>query len=391
MNPFIQMFPKKLFSYAKLPSYCAKQMFSKRFSYRALKGLESNSGLPINVLYLGEEHTLEYLKTLFFRSVTHDSLIEQYSLLDVMRGIRPMPEGYDLCISEFTPRSLHLIPKKSQFRIPEWIEQEVPLAGSWEDVVSRFSKHARSNELRLVRKYNYASDVVTDPAAIKQFYHELYLPYVNQRFQEAVEIVDDEWLIAVAGEGGLLRILNNDQVIAGGVFYRDKQFLDGIWLGALMQNGQDIYKGSFSSLYYHSIKYAHNEGFPTIKLGLSRSFLTDGVYRFKRKWGAQLLKSRYKIFTLMVDINFHSQACQQWLEASPFITEQSKGLYANFFVLSETAKEMPLVKRIENLVSPGLIGVNVYSSGQLADLPDSIGSCQIHNIDINNTLHLDNN
>ncbi len=381
---------QKLYSCAKLPSYCAKQVFSKRFSYRGLKGLETNSGLPINILYLGEGHTLEYLKTLFFRSVTHESLIEQYSLLDVMRDIGVMPKGYDLRICEFTPLILNFIPKKSPFQVPEWIEQEISLTGSWEDVVSRFRKDARKNELRLVRKYKYDFDVVTDPAALKSFYNELYLPYANKRFQKAVEIVDDEWLIAVGQKGGLFRILNKDQIIAGGVFCREKQFLDGIWLGARMQNGHELYKGAFSSLYHHSIKYAHTEGFSKIKLGGSRSFLTDGVYRFKRKWGAQFARARYNDTALFIDFNFHSQACRQWLEASGFITENPKGFYANFFVFKELVNNEQLINRIQKHISPGLSGINVYSSSRLNSLPASIGSCQIHNLDINDKLCADN-
>jgi hypothetical protein len=389
----MQMFLEKMASmasYAKLPSYCAQQVFSKRFSCRSLKGQEINSGLPINILYFGEGQSLEYLKTLFFQSDTHESLIEQYSLLDVMRGIGTIPKGYDLRICEFTPRILNFIPKKSQFQIPEWIEQEISLTGNWEDVVSRFRKNTKSTDLRLVRKYRYACDVVTDPPALKSFYNELYLPYINLRFQGAVQTVDDEWLIAVAEKGGLLRILNKDQVIAGAVLYRQKQFLDWVWVGALMQNGQDLNKGAFSSLYYHSIKYAHDEGFPKIKLGGSRAFLTDGVYRFKRKWGAQIVRGRYNDTALYIDFNFQSQICKQWLETSAFITEYRRRFYANLFVFNETASNEQLINRIENLISPGLHGINVYSSSRLADLPASIGSCQVYNIDINNKIYVEN-
>ncbi len=384
------MFLQKITSFAEYPSYCVQQVFSKRFSYRILKGQETNSGQPISILYFGEGQSLEYLKTLFFRSVTHESLIEQYSLLDAMRGVGAIPKGYDLRICEFTPRIENFLPKKSQFKIPEWIEQEISLTGNWEDVVSRFRKNTKSTDLRLVRKYKYAWDVVIDLPALTYFYKELYLPYVNQRFQKAVQTVDDEWLIAVAEKGGLLRILNKDQVIAGAVLYRHKHFLDWVWVGALMQNGHDLNKGVFSSLYYHSIKYAHDEKFPKIKLGGSRPFLTDGVYRFKRKWGARVVRGRYNDTSLYIDFNFHSQVCRQWLEDSAFITEHLRKFYANIFIFNEMANNEQLINRIENLISPGLHGINVYSSGLLADLPASIDSCQIHNIDINKQKCLEN-
>ncbi len=391
MKSFVQTFLRKISYYARYPSYCAQQVFSKRFSYIALKGRERNSGLAINMLYLGEGRSLEYLKTLFFSSITHEAVIDHYSLFDVMCGIGALPEGYDLRICEFMPRILKFIPKKSHFIIPEWIEQEISLVGSWEDVVGRFRKSTRSHELRFVRKYKYACDVVTDRTALKYFYDELYLPYASQRFQKAVEIVDDEWLITAAQNGGLLRILHKDHVIAGGVLCHEKQYLDWIWLGALMENGQDLYKGALSSLYYHSIKYAHDEGFPKIKIGTSRPFLTDGVYRFKRKWGAQCVRSRYNITSLLVDFNFHSRVCRQCMENYPFITEHDKRFYANFFVRDENTNEKQIIKRIEDLISPGLCGINVYSFGQLAALPASINMCPVYNIDLNNKLCADNN
>lgn len=88
MNPLSQMFLEIISFYAKLLPYCVKQVFSKRFSCRTINGLKIKSDLPVNTLYLGERHFLVSLQTLFFRSVTLDSFIEQYSLVDTMRGIK---------------------------------------------------------------------------------------------------------------------------------------------------------------------------------------------------------------------------------------------------------------------------------------------------------------
>ncbi len=390
MKSFVRKLLQNISYYCEYPSYYIELLLSKRFSYRALRGLERNSGLPLNLLYLGEGYSLDYFKTIFFQSVTHESEITQYSLLDLFRGISPMPKEYDLRICEFTPRTMNFIPKKGRFKIPEWIEQEIPLEGSWEDVVGRFRKNTKTTDLRLVRKYKYTSDVVNDPESLKYFYNVLYLPYVKHRFQKAVQIVDDEWLIAVAEKGGLLRILNGDQVIAGAVLHRGKQYLDWLWIGALMQNGQDLYKGASSSLYYHSIKYAHDEGFPKIKLNQSRPFLSDGVYRYKRKWGAHIVKGRYNDTCSFMDFNYDSKVCRQWLEASVIITEDRNGLYANLFVFDEMVKDELLIKNIENIFSPGLKGINIYSSSPVNDLPASIGSCQIRNRDLKNRLYVDN-
>jgi len=335
----------------------------------------------MSILYLGEGKSIDYIKTLFFQPSPEDSIKAHYSLLQVLLGIRPKIDGYDLRVCEFTPRVMRFIRSPSSFKTPDWIEQEIPLDGSWEDVVARFRKNTRTTDLRKVRKYNFAHDVVTDEKSIEYFYDNLYLPYLSQRFGDTFDVIDRDWLISVGGAGGLLRILDGDRVIAGVVIHYGEDYLDWIWTGALTGEDTEQENGAFSTLYYHSMKYAHDKGFPTIKLNNSRAFLNDGLYRYKRKWGAQISKSRSSDTELLLDFDFRSKLTQHWLESTPFLTERGGSFYANIFCFRQRTND-DIVNQIQSLISPGITGINIHSARRLEGLPERIDSCEVRYIDL---------
>lgn len=363
--------------------YLFEQIFSKRFPCHVLTGPEKNSGVPISVIYLGEGKSLDYIKSIFFQTSPDDSITDHYSLLEILCGIRPKIDGYDLRVCEFTPRVMRFIRSPGSFKTPDWIEQVIPLDGSWEEVVARFRKNTRTTDLRKVRKYNFAHDIVTDQKSIEYFYDNLYLPYLTQRFGDAFDVIDRDWLISVGKKGGLLRILDGDRVIAGVVIHYGEDYLDWIWTGALTGEDTAQENGAFSTLYYHSIKHAHDKGFSIIKLNNTRAFLNDGLHRYKRKWGAHIARSRSSEWALLLDFNFHSTVTQHWLESTPFITERDGSFHANIFCYSDRSND-DLVNHIQSFISPGIKGINIHSTQRLEGLPERIDSCEVCCINLGN-------
>lgn len=369
--------------YLNRAGYLYRQLFGKRFTIRCLSGTERYSGLPLNVLYVGEGDSSDYLKSLFFADAGIERILGSQSLRNVIRGDAPDLGTSGIRVREFTPRILRFSKQAGQFTTPEWMEQEISLHGSWDDVVNRFRKNTRSTDLRKVRKYNFGCDVVQDRTAIEYFYDHLYLPYVSERFQGAAQIIDREWLVAVASTSGLLRILKDGDVVAGAVLHYDRKFLDWIWIGAKKQNGEDLDKGVFSALYYHSIKHAHEKGFERMRIGNTRTFLNDGVYRYKRKWGAHLVRGRYADTRLLLDFDFEAPAVRSWLQSSPFVTESKAGFVANSFCFEPDAGNAAIA-RIRELVSPGLAEIRVHSP-DLLTLPSSMESCRVTQVSLQNS------
>lgn len=368
--------------YLNHPAHLCRQLFEPRFECLRLSGLEKHSGSPMKILYLGEGNSLSYLKTLFFQTAPAEEIVRKYSFVEMVRGVSLPLSGHDACVREMTPRLIRLSRTKSGFSTPDWIEQEIVLNGSWDDVVARFRKNTRSTDLRKVRKYNFSHDVVTDRENIEYFHDHLYLPYVNGRFQDAAEYINREWLIAVASGSGLLRILDKDRFLAGVVLHYERNFLDWIWVGALAQDVGDLEKGVFSSLYYHSIRHAHEKGFKKMKMGNSRTFLNDGVYRYKRKWGAQVVSSRYANTRLLFDFDFNSTAIRQWLEACPFLTAHGSRFSANIFSFNVATDSQQLLAKMSDIFSPGMDRINVYSDRAVEGLPRDFESCEIRHVRI---------
>jgi hypothetical protein len=303
-------------------------------------------------------------------------VVRNYSLTDLARGaFRVATDRYGICVREYTPRVARLLRETAAFQVPDWVEQEIALHGSWDDTVSRFRKNTRSTDLRKVRKYNFGHDVTTDRETIGYFYDNLYVPHISARFQEAAEIIDRDWLIAVAHDSGLLRILNQDQFIAGAVLHYARDYLDWIWVGAAKQVDNELNKGAFSALYFHSIRHAHDKGFKRMKIGNTRPLLSDGVYRYKRKWGARVTHGRYSSTQWLIDFNYRVGAVQHWLESSPFLTLEGDGFNANVFTFDGSAGNA--LAKAEEIASPGIDTVRIHSPETLADLPARIDACEL--------------
>lgn len=358
--------------------YLVRQVFGKRFFRRHLVGEEKASGDTLRVRYLGEGRSLDYLKTVLFRSPPTESTEERYSLVQILLGVEPVMDGCDLHVREYTPRIMKLLRPTSDFTIPDWVEQDIDLSGSWDDVVSRFRKNTRTTDLRKVRKYGFTHDIVNDRASLEHFYDYLYAPYLTRRFGDAVDLVDRDWLIAVGENGGLMRILDGERVIAGVVFHHGDDYLDWLWTGALSGDDADLEDGASSALYFYSIKYAYDRGFRRVTMNKSRPFLNDGLHRYKRKWGAHVAASRHCATKLLLDLDPTSQVARRWLAASPFFTERDDGLYVNVFCFDGPPDTETLTRNVRNLVSPGTNGIDVHLPKPAPNLPPSIDSCAVH-------------
>lgn len=354
-----------------------REAFGRRFDCLVLSGEERHSGLPLKVMYLGEGKSLEHLQHLFFRGPVQLTPLASLSLLQLARGARPKPQGCDVYLSELTPAMLRVVREDSPFRTPEWVEQQIELHGSWDDVVGRFRRNTRSTDLRKVRKYGFAQDLTNDRESIAHFHDELYLPYVTQRFRGSAELVEREWLIAVARNGALLRILDGERFIAGAVLHYARDYLDWIWVGATRQQDAELEKGCFSALYYHSIRHAHERGYRLMKIGNTRPHLNDGIYRYKRKWGASVVAGRYGSTVWLQRFDYRSEAARRWLEASPFLTQHEDGLQANVFSFDGASDAQRLLARAEEIASPGISAIELHCVQVPAGLPGHIGPCRL--------------
>jgi hypothetical protein len=209
-----------------------------------------------------------------------------------------------------------------------------------------------------------------DVDEIEHFYDYMHKPYSQQRFGDTVILADRDYLIEIAKHNALLKIELNGATVSAAVICYDDNCLEWLWVGLSDTTSSDLNKGAFSALYYYSIMHAHEKKYPLIKLQDTRPFLNDGLYHYKRKWGAHLVKWRYNNNNLVAIFDFNLPAVRNWLSENPFLSEIDGGFVANVF-RSGSDENDSIIKDISKWIIPGISEVRVYVE-QITSTPEDV-------------------
>jgi hypothetical protein len=246
-----------------------------------------------------ERHHLHDLKTLYVGALSNRDFILSriYDRYDVAktthlniwraaRWVRELGHLADLVVMDIPWPYQFFLPRKNFIESPAWVSQRAEIHGEWPEVERRFSKEARTEDFRKIRKYGFTYETTTDAEAIEFFYDQMYRPYLMHRFGDLAS-VEPRWKIGhFAQQGKLLQIKRDDRVVAAAVLYEWDKCMHFLWTGTCEEPRSPQGRGAFSALYYYSILHAFETGCDLIDFEGTRPLLNDGVFLFKRKWGS---------------------------------------------------------------------------------------------------------
>jgi hypothetical protein len=172
-------------------------------------------------------------------------------------------------------------------------------------------------------------------------------------------------------KGGLQWILRNGEPIAGRIFQRRDEVFKFVAQG--MANGErsNVEAGATAALYFFGITYAKKTGCRLIDLGHCRPSLSDGVLRYKRKWGAGLNKNDIELCDFLVYWNGYSETISSFLSHTPLIFRDHDELSAIHVI--DTTGQTDVSKTSRSMWIPGLHRLYlVTASGEQTDqdMPD---------------------
>jgi hypothetical protein len=234
-------------------------------------------------------------------------------------------------------------------RVPSWIPLWLGTDRSLDEVIAgeRSGRAARKNEVRRVARLDLTARVVTDHQAYRWFREELYLPYVNWRFDDLAIAVSPHVFRHAQRHGCLLLLERDGRAVSGAVIDRAGRQATVLVFG-VHPDGPVPAAAALEACYYHSIRFAVEEGFGRLSLGTCRPVLTDGVLRYKRKWGARLgTPTTWDSFALRYR---NTPAVRAVLAAAPLIVEHGSGRLAALV----GAPRDELATHLDSVDAPGL-------------------------------------
>lgn len=255
-----------------------------------LKGRSRVGGNPLTAVYLGNRTNLAFVTRYFFASAETHCVREGLRQSALRGAAREVEEDVDLVITEQPPVWAWLRPPPSDFTVPAWIRQELPLEKA-DDRTGRLFPTALEKEVRRLQgQHNYSLSVSWATDHLHGFYHDFYLPYIRARFGESAVIVPEADFVNASRGSRIARLYSGTQWVAGMLIKRHGAKLRLGWFGCL--EGR-VFQGASEVLDALCIRHEFEKGVRIVVMGNSRPCLSDGVVRYKGRFGARIRATRF--------------------------------------------------------------------------------------------------
>lgn len=274
----------------------------------------------------------------------------------------------DIIMVETDKRLVNRLPYQKAIVIPLQVLLQIDVRGSWDDVKNRFHKTVSHTELRLTQKHGYTYHLSYDPQEFEYFYHQMYLPTMEDRHGDLNLPLAKEDLIVYLKHGFLFLIKKAEQVVAGGLCYPQQKTLT-LLVGGLLNADEELRRqGAMGAMRTLLIQWANQAGFETFNFGDSGPFLAGGIFQYKRKWGAKVVARNRRIW---LKVQRNNPAVCQLLKDHPIITVDKKGDLHGLIIVNnsreiDTSDEVELQKKY---ATPGLNSLLIRSMADLVVEP----------------------
>ena len=257
------------------------------------------------------------------------------------------------------------LPSRKAIIMPRSVDQILNIKGEWKDVLARFHTTVRRNELRLIRKYGYETEISDKDTDFEMFFYAMYLPSMKERHGYQAHLKSYAVAYQRFKRGLLFLTKQGDTYVSGGLC--DTRSEPGIvhflLTGVMNANQQLIKVGAQSALYYAIAQWAYDHNYEAVDFEAAEPFLKKGILQHKRKWGmaARIPPNAYK--QLWLKIQRHTPAVDQFLKDNPCIMINERGDLQGLF-FADDPDQVPAETKAEwdkLCAMPGLNGYRICS------------------------------
>jgi hypothetical protein len=250
------------------------------------------------------------------------------------------------------------------------IHQIMSLDQSPDEMLQGHSRHKLRHKVNKMLKQNFTSRISRSAEDLDFFYHRMYVPTVHERHQHRAHTTSHQLFEEVLKSGFLLFISLDGVEIAGclcDIKYNIFTFYD---MGLLNGDESWLKRDVNIALYWHRIQYAFNTGAKAINLGLTKSWVNDGIFQFKSQWNTKVSRDPYRVARdsyLREKLLFRAQTLpDRWrerLNSIGFITRHGDQYLRVFIDRVDPSVEEAHAQAIKD----GLDGIQIITPGQHED------------------------
>jgi len=268
-------------------------------------------------------------------------------------ALKELAKTVDLVVARVDTVSARLFFGAGFLRVPEWVDAVLPVPADLDALV--WSRRSVREDMRVVRNNRLDASISHAEQEFEDFYSTMYTPFIQARHGNLAWISNRESLRKCFRRGGLIWLIRSGERIAGILFERNGRPLH---LPAEGTRGGDpslLKNGAISALFYHAIRHAADCRCAMVDFGGCRPCLTDGVLRYKRKWGMELRTRSMNQFCTLVCWNRWNPAVGTFLSDVPVLHQHQGRLTAIASAgLSRTGSQADADRSIEALHMRGV-------------------------------------
>lgn len=290
-----------------------------------LAGPARFSDTELTATYAGNGRNLDFLSRIFFREIRTDTLASGLTPLQMRAALRHHSLDAELTLSELPPMWAPLLPRKCTVRFPAWVRQEIALPNGAASTGRWLLPRAIERETaRMVRRHGYVIDFTTDDNAMEVFFRNLYRPYVQARFGTESHVDDERSFMERCRGQTLARLHAGDAWVAGLLL---RQHGASLRLGRFGASSNPPYPGASEVLDTLVIRHAHAHGVRRVVMGDTRPCLSNGVLRYKARFGATIHPTLFPQPTLCIGVREWSDAVTVALAQQALISLRGRKPY----------------------------------------------------------------
>jgi len=266
---------------------CFLNLMNPRIPVARWRGKAKGSGQPATLLVAGEQPWVDYFPSRFFAGKAQRELLACFPLWHLDRELARLEPGSDLTVVRAEQVSAPLFFSKTYLTVPGWLN----MTGRVPDDPTSAGRASRSvrDDMRLTRRGKLELTISARETDFDVFYQTFYVPFMIRRYGELAVIRDADWLRTRLRRGQVLWMVQRGVRLAACAVEKRKQTLYLLALGVRNGDPGIARQGALAALYYQAIQFAHRLGCSWIDFGAVRPSLSDGLLRFKRKWGTSLV------------------------------------------------------------------------------------------------------
>jgi len=243
-------------------------------------------GTTARIALWGKPGSPRHLLDLVFDGEASSTWKGAMGLPRLLRDVDGTGTNADLLLAETTPALAGAFAARGFLIVPGMVR----LGADVETLVATLARPSSSlaSDMARMRRTGYRSDVWSYTRARSQFaYRRFIVPHAHSRFQAAAWVPAFDEIDRLFAAGLALAITRPGEADpdALGIVVPRGRLLWFVVLGTRDADPAVLAAGGLAALYHAAIRLAHERGMRWVDAGRCRPWRTDGVMRFKWKWG----------------------------------------------------------------------------------------------------------